>query len=142
MKYLLQNKRKSIRSLPTFKRRTSGFVQEADENMMDLCFYFPRIHTLKVFQPDGFLQDQGYDLPSSSFERKVLKSYGCFWEALKYVQHLEISTSSSNLWIILPQLQSSKRFLSSLKTFCLEIAPISLSISGRKPIQDFYFRLY
>ena len=125
VKHLFRNKRKSLRSLPIINSGDTGPFQRIVERViMDLCPYFPNIQTLRVF-PQQLLHNQPENDPTLEYiERKMMKSYGYFWCTLRSVQHLVISTSAPNFWIILPQLQSAKNFLSSLKSFRLEVGPL------------------
>jgi len=115
MKQLLRNKRKTVRSLPLVH---CDLVNAFPINM---CSSFPRIQNLKILPLYSLYFNREKCFSSPSLERKTLKFYGYFWVTLRSVQHLVLSNLSYNLWLLLPRLQSSKRFLASLKSFRLEV---------------------
>jgi len=117
MKQLIRNKRKTFRSLPQVNCHNINYFP------LDMCLLLPRIQNLKIYQSSYYYLNREKSFASRSFERKMLKFYGYFWQTLKYVRHLEISTSSENLWVILPRLESSKKFLNGLKSFRLVVDP-------------------
>jgi len=123
-KNLFRNKRKCVKSLPVVGFQESGWSwNKCNVTLTEMCSFFPNIKILNVSLPSS-RGNPNESFVSRDLEKQILQSYGYFWDNLKHVEHLELTTFSPNLWLIFPYLQSSKRFLSSLKTFHLTIFPI------------------
>ena len=120
LKSLLRTNRKSLKSLPIIasEHRNSDIHPIP---LLEICSYFPNVQLLKASLSCPLIPKPNHDFVSKALEKEILRSYGYFWGSLKHVQHLEISTLSPNIWLILPKVQASERFLASLKTFHLKI---------------------
>ena len=118
IKVFLWNKRHSIKVLPY----VTGKWGLNSCSLMEMLPFFPRIQALGIFPTSNRFKPQPKrDLLLRSVEKDVLRSYGYFWNTLGSLQVLRIRTSSPEIWLILQRIQSSERFLSSLKTLDLII---------------------
>ena len=125
LKKLLGNKRKSLKSLPV-----TGLEKEQQEPhhihhlpIMEMCPFFPQIQTLSIYLLDSHVSYADPMLIPRPLKNEILQSYGFFWDFLKHLKHLEISIDLPNFSVIIPYLQRSKRFLTSLQSFRLTIKP-------------------
>jgi len=129
MKKLLGNKRKTLKSLPVI-----GFDEEPACRLrrltaMEICYFFPQIETLKVRLSVWCLSENAKrDFIPGHLEDWILDRYGRFWDALKHVKHLDLDFNP-NLWVVLPHLEKSQRFLTSLQSFRLTIMSYKMDSS-------------
>ena len=133
IKRLLCTKRRSIKSLPSVTHHSG----EGNFSFMEMCPFFPEIKTLNVYlYRSDYPEEQEEDdkVLTKTARKEVLRSYGYFWETLRNLQRLKIGLYSPSLLWILQKIQSSKRFLPSLKNLTLTI--MSYSQNTEKIFQD------
>ena len=117
-KRLYRDFRKTLKSVPYFDGRQD----------LSFCMDFPRVKTINI-QPRCFKRICYSGDETDFFDRykerdlaKVIKkSCGYFWIGNRFVEILRIKCYHPLFLIIIQKLNASKRFLSSLKTFELEV---------------------
>jgi len=112
IKELLKNCRKTLTSLPT-----TGF------KCLSLCTFFPRVKTIELDLDEQIqeMEDLEEEDDPKEIQKRIYSSSGYFWSANRFVKQLSIYSVSSYNMIILKKLDSSKRFLSSVKTIELHL---------------------
>jgi len=122
---IFRNKRKSVKSLPLFfspSDRKRFRYRTIPPGRPQFSTFFPRLTSLNLSLIEKLDQKRMRSLfVSRELEQKIKHSYGYFWNGLRCLEHLEISSRNYNFWFMIQEVNSSPHFLSSLKTFKLSL---------------------
>jgi len=122
---IFRNKRKSVKSLP-IAQSTGPYSTRKYRPQINT--FFPRITSLDLTLISDIFEERWGRVKrmkpmfiGRELEQKTWRSYGYFWKGFRDLRHLKMSRQNRFIWLILKEINSSSRFLSSLKTLKLSL---------------------